>query len=210
MGDQRSRLVTTILHGLAAVVSVLLISETAVTLQRAQTGGVDLKRQQRQREMRETMLRTTEAIAAAERIDPRRVKAAIEQLKQDFKQIQIVRNEMVRDLLAHTPPNYKHISDRAAEINKRAERLKSYLMPLASQDKDKDHNNQIEFNNDEMTDALVRLCNLIVSFVDNPVLKHPEVTDVEQSARAGGDLLSVIALSDNIKRSADRLSKQSR
>jgi hypothetical protein len=192
---------------MAVVVTLLLTADRAVTFQRGQTGGVDLKRQQRQREMRETMLRTTEATAAAERIDPRRVKAAIEQLKQDFKQIQVVRNEMVRDLLAHTPPNYKHISDQAGEINKRAERLKSYLMPQASQDKEKNNNNQIEFNKEEMTDALVRLCNLIASFVDNPVLKQPEVTDVEQSARAGGDLLSVIALSDNVKRSADRLNK---
>ena len=192
----------------AAVVALLAATADKVLAQRPD--NPDLKREQRQREVREANLRNTEATAAIERIDQKRVAAAIKQVKDDFKQIQIVRNEMVRNLLAEKPLDYKLIAGETGEIHKRADRLKTFLMPPIT-DKNKDHQkSQIEFKNDEMKDALVRLCNLIAEFIDNPVLKTPDKVDVEQSAKAGGDLLSIIELSGNIKRSAERLSKQTK
>jgi hypothetical protein len=170
-------------------------------------GPIDPKSASRQREVRETILRNAEVGAEVEKRDQRRIEAAIEQVKQDFKQIQIIRNEMVRDLLANKPLDYKSISDKAGEINKRADRLKAYLMPPAPDDKEKNQKSPSEFNNEEMKGALVQLCNRIAVFIENPVLKTPGINDVEQSAKAGGDLLSIIQLSSNIKRSADRLSK---
>ncbi len=58
-----------------------------------------------------------------------------------------------------------------------------------------------------MKGALVKLCNLIFRFTENPILKKPGTTDVQQSARASADLLSIIELSDNVKKSAERLKK---
>jgi hypothetical protein len=170
-------------------------------------GGPNLKAATRQRELRETILRNAEAGAALEKRDEKRIEAAIEQVQQDFKQIQIVRNEMVRDLLANKPLDYKLISDRAGEIYKRTERLKTYLMPPVPDDKEKNPKSHVEFNDGEMKGALVQLCNRIAIFIESPILKTPGVSDVEQSAKAEGDLLSIIQLSNNIKRSAERLSK---
>ncbi|HEX5733192.1 MAG TPA: hypothetical protein VF131_10180 [Blastocatellia bacterium] len=193
---------------LAAAIALLTTAADSAVAQRPD--NPDLKREQRNREVREANLRNAETKVALERIDQKRVAAAIQQVKEDFKQIQIVRNQMVRNLLANKPPDYNLIADETGEIHKRADRLKTYLMPPVP-DKDKEQpKSQIEFNNDEMKDALVRLCNLIAGFIDNPVLKTPEKVDVEQSARAGSDLLMIIELSGNIKRSADRLSKQTK
>ena len=192
---------------MAAAIALLVATADKALAQRPD--NPDLKREQRQREVREANLRNNpEAKAAVDSIDQKRIAAAIKQVKDDFKQIQIVRNELVRNLLADKPLDYKLIAGETGEIHKRADRLKTYLMPpVANENKDR-QKSQVEFSNDEMKDALVRLCNLIAGFIDNPVLKTPDKVDVEQSAKAGGDLLSIIELSGNIKRSADRLNKQ--
>jgi hypothetical protein len=170
-------------------------------------GGPDIKAGARQREVRETMLRNAELGPAAVKRNEKRIEEAVEQVKQDFRQIQIVRNDLVRTLLADKPLDYKLVSDKAGEINKRAERLKTNLMPIVPEEKEKSTKGQIELNHDEMKGALVELCNQIAFFIDNPVLKAPGTVDVQQSAKAGGDLLSIIELSGNIKRSAERLKK---
>lgn len=195
---------------LAAAVSLAAASAAAATPLQRPAGGPDLKAEQRKREVRETMLRNSELGAAIEKGDQKRIEAAVEQVKQDFKQIQIVRNEIARNILANKPADYKLISGEASEINKRAERLKTYLIPPAAEGKDKAPKSQIEFDGDQMKDALVRLCNLIDSFTENPVLKTIGRVDVEESARAGVDLLDIIELSSNIKRSAERLKKTSK
>ncbi len=203
----RNRSVTCGVCYMAAAAIALLVA-TADNAVAQRPDNPDLKREQRQREVREANLRNTEAKAAIESIDQKRVAEAIKLVKDDFKQIQVVRNEMVRNLLANKPLDYKLIAVETEEIHKRADRLKTYLMPPVPDENKEHHKSQIEFNGDEMKEALVRLCNLIAGFIDNPVLKTPDKVDVEQSAKAGGDLLSIIELSSNIKRSADKLNKQ--
>jgi hypothetical protein len=195
---------------MAAAVSLAAVGAGAAPALQRPAGGPDLKAEQRKREVRETMLRNSELGAAIEKGDQKRIEAAVEQVKQDFRQIQIVRKEIARNILANKPADYKLISGEASEINKRAERLKTYLIPPAAEGKDKAPKSQIEFDGDQMKDALVRLCNLIDSFTENPVLKTIGRVDVEESARAGVDLLDIIELSSNIKRSAERLKKTSK
>ncbi len=209
MRDQRSRSVTRTVCFPAAVIFLLIVATNAASAGQSgrPAGAPDLKRGQREREVRETMLRKSELGAAVETRDQKRIDAAIKQVKEDFRQIQVVRNEMVRNLLAEKPLDYKLISVEAEEINKRADRLKIYLMPPIPDDREKGEKNHVEFNDDEMKGALIRLCNQIASFIENPVLKNPGTVDVEQSTKAGGELLSIIELSGNIKRSAERLNK---
>jgi hypothetical protein len=196
---------------LAAAFSLLIVATDTAQAQRRPDGTIDLKREQHQRDHREAILRTTEAGATIAKIDQKRVEAAIKQVREDFKQIQIVRNELVRSLLAEKPLDYKLISDKTADINKRAARLKIFLIPPSADDKNKDKNQkvQVDLTKEEIKDALIQLCNLVAGFIDNPVLKNPGITDVEQSIKAGGDLLSIIQLSDNIKKSAEKLNKSS-
>ena len=170
-------------------------------------GPPDLKRDQRDREHREAMLRTSETGATIARLDEKRIEAAVSLIKDDFRQLQIVRNEIARYILAEKPLDFRFISNKAGEVNKRTERLRKYLMPPIPEDASR--RRKIEFDDQEMKDVLVQLCRLIDSFVENPILKTPGRVDVEQSTKAGLDLLNLVELSGNIKRSAEQLGKRS-
>jgi hypothetical protein len=212
MKNQLSQFVTTRVFCLPAAVFMMIALANISLAQRPgpPPGSHDLKGEMRRTEVRETMLRKTDTGMAAETVDPKRLEAALEKVKEDFKRIQIVRNELVRSLLANQPLDFRFIGERAEELNERAIRLKSYLMPPVAENKEKGQQQPVELKSEEIKPALVRLCNRIVSFIENPILKNPGLTDVEQSAKAGDDLLNIIDLSSNIKRNADRLNKVSK
>jgi len=189
---------------LAASISLFSGWVGAGLAQERPAGPPDLKRDQRDREQREALLRTTESGVAAARLDEKRIEAAVTLIKDDFRQLQIIRNEIARYILADKPLDLKFVSDKVGEINKRTERLKKYLMPPIPEDPGK---KPVEFDDQEMKDVLVRLCKLVDSFVENPVLYTPGRVDIEQSTKAGSDLLSLVELSSNIRRSAEKLSR---
>jgi hypothetical protein len=157
---------------------------------------------------REAMMRSAEIGSTAEQKNKQRLLAGIEQTKQDFKRIQFVRNNMVDDLVAKRPLDLKQISERADEVNKRAVRLKSYLMPPVPEvEKRTSEEKQVVYTEEELKGALVKLCNSIYSFTANEMFKNPGTLDTQKSMKAGSDLLVIIELSDNIKRTADKLGK---
>jgi hypothetical protein len=208
-----SQSIRDIVYCLAVTVSsLILMASTALAQQPTPgTNPSDVRLEQRERQNREMQLRSAGGMGvAATAIDQQRLNAAIEQVKQDFKRIQVIRNEMVDSLLANKPLNYKHLSEQTGEINKRASRLKTFLMQPTPEDKDKEQKNRAEFTNSEMKGALVKLCNLIVSFTENPILKTPGTVDVQQSAKAGRDLLSIIEISSTLKKSAEKLNQTSK
>jgi hypothetical protein len=202
MREKPARLVTNAVFGIAVTISLMTIASSAL----AQQPAPNPKLRDRQREVREKTLQSTEMPVRPEEENPRLVLARVEEVKEDFRRIQIVRNEMVRILTANKPLDYNVVFDEVGEINKRADRLKKFLLPPIHEDKEK---NQIDFSREEMKGAMVRLCNLIVSFVDNPVLKNPGTTDVQQSTKAGTELLHIVELSGEIKRSAEKLKRTS-
>jgi Spy/CpxP family protein refolding chaperone len=160
---------------------------------------------------REARLRSAEVGATAEQLNKQRLLAGIEQTKQDFKRIQVVRNDMVDDLVAKKPLDFKQISERAEEVNKRAVRLKSYLMPPTPvAEKKPEDEKQVVYTEEELKGALVKLCNSIYSFTGNEMFKNPGTLDAQKSMKAGADLLSIIELSGNVRRSADKLGKSSK
>ncbi|MGB9181408.1 MAG: hypothetical protein WCB68_19415 [Pyrinomonadaceae bacterium] len=161
----------------------------------------------RDRQRREADLRAGDIGVVIAGIQQKKMAASIEQMKQDFKHIQLIRNEMVDDLVAKKPLDYKRISDRTEEVNKRAQRLKTFLMPPKPGEKEETPPTPVELKSEEMTGALVKLCNLIYNFTNNPAIKNADVTDAKDAAKAGTDLLSIISLSNDIKSSAERLSK---
>jgi hypothetical protein len=142
--------------------------------------------------------------------DPRYVQAVLAQVKEDFERIQVVRNGIVRAASAANALDYKFISDAAAEIKKRASRLKSNLALPDHEGDEKVEKNQGEFNKEHMEDALLILCNRIESFVKNPFFETPRVVDIELLTKASSDLKSMVELSGRISKSADRLNKSSK
>lgn len=207
-------------RGLAA--AALLSFAAAGATQAQRTGGAGMgpppdgpsvRREALERQDREAKLRSAEMLRPSGANNRLGVEAAVEQIKQDFTRIQILRNGIVRHISTDGPLDYKFVADEAAEINKRANRLKAYLVPqaveaaAADEKEQKKQQPQVEFDGGQMRGALVTLCKRIESFVENPLFKFTGVVDVEQSAKAGGDLRSIIQLSADLKRSAERLSK---
>lgn len=217
MKHHRSHLITQLSWHLAAAISSLLITAGVALAQQAPGAGPGLagpplgatpKEETQDRQNREFRLRNAERDVARSQVSQQRLKAAIELVRQDFKRIQIIRNEMVDNLVAKKPLDYRLIAEQTGEINKRAHRLKTFLMQPVPEEKEKEQKNEIEYKHDEMKPALVKLCNTIFNFTENPILKTPDIVDVQQSAKAGRDLLTVIELSGNIKRSAEKLGKE--
>jgi hypothetical protein len=162
-------------------------------------------RDQQKREMQ--LRRNAEGAAAAP--DERAVKAAVKQLGEDFRRIQVIRNDVARALVGGRALDYGRVSEQAAEVRKRALRMQTYLALRAAPGAEKasDAETAAPLGEDELKGALVRLCKRIDSFVANPKFKSPEVVNVEGDALAGRDLGEIISLSAAVREGAERMTR---
>lgn len=197
---------------LAATAALLLSASAAVAARQfapapsaRRNSDIERIREQQQREAQ--LRRNPEGVEHPP--DERAVKAAVKQLGEDFRRIQVIRNDVARSLVRGGALEYARVSEQVAEVHKRALRMQAY-MALQRQPKGG------EFFPDEVTratdevelkGALVRLCKKIDSFVANPRFKSPDVLDVDANAKARRDLWEVIALSEGVRESADRLGR---
>lgn len=170
-------------------------------------GNRDPFAESRERQQREAQLRGADIRGGAKPLDRRGAEAAAEQMREDFKNIQLVRNKLARHLLSNKPFDYKFIAGETEEINKRANRLKAYLLREVPDGEKPGQAKQVEITDAQMKDALVTMVKRIDSFTENPVFKVPEVVDVLQSAKANRDLRHIILLSEGISKTAARLSR---
>jgi hypothetical protein len=204
-----------------AAAALLLLTASAVASAQGAPGGagapgrVNPKDDTQGRTNREARLRSAELEATSVQVNQKQLAAAIEQTKNDFKRIQLVRNDLVDLLVSKKPFEYKQLAERADEINKRAHRLKSFLMrppPEATQPPDvkKPADATSVLDEAEMRSSLVKLCNTIHSFTGNPMFKNPDVIDAAQPAKAGSELLAIIDLSESVKLNAERMAKASK
>jgi len=166
--------------------------------------------QDRQRQVDESKLRSAETGVGVEEANQKRLQAAILNMKEDFARIQVVRNDIARNLVAHKPLDFKLVSAQTAEINKRASRLNVYMRARVPEEKEQ--NSSAEFKSEEMIGALVKLCKLIDSFTENPALKNAATIDSkeidkakENKANADRDLLAIIKLSGSLQKKSENL-----
>jgi len=164
----------------------------------------------RQRQIDENRLRNAELNVSAEERNKKLLEAAILNMKEDFTRIQVLRNDIARNLIAQKPSNHKLLSQQTAEINKRASRLNVYMRAHGEEEKE---SSATEIKSEEMVDALVRLCKLIDSFTENPALKNAATVDTkeidkarENKAKADRDLLAIIKLSSSLQKKIESLS----
>jgi hypothetical protein len=162
------------------------------------------------RQASEARLRSAELEAKEERENQKRVDEAIANMKQDFTRIQVLRNDIARDLIAHKPLDYSLINQQTTEIRRRALRLNDYMMARAPETKEPEGTTDLK--NEEMLGALVKLCKLIDSFTENPALKNALTIDAkevekakENKAKADLDLLAIIKLSESLQKTTDSL-----
>jgi hypothetical protein len=160
----------------------------------------------REEQQREMQLRNVET-EAGQPANERTVRAAAKQLAEDFKRIQIIRNDVARAVLSGGALDYNRVAEQTAEVRKRAARMQDYL-GLRAPDKTADGPPpQKEYDGSQMRDALAKLCHRIDSFVANPRFKSPGVADVQATESARRDVQAIISLSADIRGSAERLAR---
>jgi hypothetical protein len=162
------------------------------------------------RQIDEGKLRGAETNAGLEEENQKRVQAAIVNMRDDYKRIQVLRNDIARNLVARKPLEYKLVAEQTSEINKRAGRLNVYMLARVPDEEKPD--NSAELKSEEIVGALVRLCKLIDSFTENPALKNAGTVDLkaadkakDNKANADRDLLAIIKLSAGIQKKSASL-----
>jgi hypothetical protein len=172
--------------------------------------NINPKRADLVRQTNEARLRSLELESGEEAENQKHIQSALANMKQDFTRIQVVRNDIARNLVAHKPLDYSLITEQATEINRRAHRLNVYMLARAPENKEQ--NSVAELKSEDMVGALVKLCKLIDSFTENPALKNAAMIDAketekarEEKAKADGDLLAIIKLSESIEKKSDTL-----
>ena len=214
MGNRREFAARVVCGLLLAVCALTLAAASASAQQGVTPGGPppeglrDPFAEIRERQQREAQLRSAEMLGLAKTTDRRDAEGVVEQLKNDFKSIQILRNKLVRHLKSDKALDYKFIADEAEEIGRRALRLRMNLAPETPAGEKRELEKQVEIADAQMTDALATMCKRIDSFTENPVFKAPNVVDVHQSAKANRDLRHIILLSGGIRRAAERKAKE--
>jgi hypothetical protein len=132
---------------------------------------------------------------------------AFAQIKEDFRRLQVLNNDVMRAVSATREPNYKSISDSAKEIRKRAARLKLNLVfPEAENEQETERLIQTPDTAD-LKPSVAALDTLIFSFVTNPVFKETGVVDARLGVKARRDLEAIIELSEKVRRNAEKISK---
>ena len=129
------------------------------------------------------------------------------QTEQDFNRILLLHNQIVRAVTSDQPLDYAFVSEAAAEIKKRASRLQGTLALKETAEDQKDSAKATE-EGGQLKDALLMLCKEIELFVTNPVIETPGTVNAEQVEKARHDLAAIVRLSGEIKKDADKLSKQ--
>lgn len=196
-------------------VVLLLILSTATLAQRGSRGGsspnMDRARESGVREHQQQLNVLLNSKEPGRTGEERRLQAIIEQTKQDFDRIQVLNRELVNTASAEAAAfNYKSLTDMAAEIRKRARRLKDNIsLPPSDDDQERREKREGEISREEMKDALLMLSKSIVSFTTNPLFQTTNVIDARLGARASRDLEVIVELSAQIKKSAEKLGKSS-
>jgi hypothetical protein len=138
--------------------------------------------------------------------DKRQIEALMAQTEQDFNRILFLHNEIARALTSNKDLDYHFVSDATAEIKKRASRVQSSLFLHLKPEEALELEKSPAPKDLPMKDELIRLCHQIRSFVTNPSIENPNTINAEQMSKARKDLESLIQLSGQIKKDADKLS----
>jgi hypothetical protein len=168
-----------------------------------------MKRAEMAERERTARLRTGGLVSRAD-VDKRQSEASAKAVSQDFRDLQLLRNDIARHLVAGGPIDYGLVADKSGEIHKRANRLKTRLMPAGVEQAGAEQGAEARLEAERMTGALVSLCKLIDRFSKNPVFDMQGVVDVKESTQAGADLESIIELSEAIRKGAQSLEKTAR
>jgi len=127
----------------------------------------------------------------------------VAKLKDDFRRLQTVNNDMMRDVANSLTLDYGRIADAADEINKCATRLKANIAVLATGDTKKDQKPKGS-DEDQLKEYLRRLDESVMSFATDMTL-----VDAKNRGKAAADLSAVLQFSDAVRKIAEKSKKNS-
>jgi hypothetical protein len=136
-------------------------------------------------------------------------KLAYAEIKEDFVKLQETNNVLLEAAFKSLPEGPDPIEKAAAEITRRAERLKvNLVLPLPSEDSHQEEAGaRFEFDGD-LLKGIKALDEHITAFVTNPLFRNPRVLDSKKAMDASAELEQVIDASKSLRRSAEKLKKQ--
>jgi len=169
-----------------------------------QTGGGDPAKAQMQEMTRRELQLHNSGRDNPQPNDPKRSQAMMDQVNEDFQRILTLHNEIVRAISANKSLSYEFISDATGEIRKRSARLQSSLKLERPEPVTGNRLPEAGPKATETKDELILLCQRIESFVSNPIIETPGTVDAQQLEKARRDLASVVDLSSDIKKRADK------
>jgi hypothetical protein len=132
---------------------------------------------------------------------------AYQQIREDYKQIQIVNNDLARSVSGAGPLDFKYVAKAVSEIKSRAARLKENLM-LPEDEKPLERSRlEVGATAPQVKSSLSVLDKLILDFVDNPIFEQARTVDVKQAAKARRNLEEIVEISEQIKKCSEKLKK---
>ncbi len=145
---------------------------------------------------------------AAEARTPEEQKIALEQIADDYKQIQLINNKMMGASMQAGGLNYSNVSQALSEIRKRANRLRSNLrLPGDETETKEDYKRAADAA--QFKSNLLTLDKSIMRFVGNAIFINPDVVNLEEAKKAQRELETIIKNSQLIAKDAEQLNKSS-
>ncbi|HKO35786.1 MAG TPA: hypothetical protein VJV21_04865 [Pyrinomonadaceae bacterium] len=129
-----------------------------------------------------------------------------QRIANDFESLQ-VESTKLRQLMSVAPvPDYPQIRTTAAEVKKRAQRLKSLLSFPEPEKGTQVERSEVSKLHDlrVLTD---RLMTRVEAFAANPVFERVRVFNVTEAERASADIDAVVRMSQDIRKGAEVLRK---
>ena len=135
----------------------------------------------------------------------------LSEIAEDYRDLQQVNNKMMSATMRAPAPDYELINKSAADIRRRAERLRENLvLPAPEAEEEKKPEPKPAEDAAGMKAALLALDRSIMSFVRSPLFKNTDVLDAEVAAQAARDLADVIERSRRAAKDAERLGRKAR
>lgn len=175
-------------------------------------------REAREREVRDNEMRERAFDLRMVEVEARRHPAVrhreprlnIAQIREDFVRIQVVNYELVDEVRRGDGAgalDLKLVAKSVAEIRKLARRLKDNMALPETENVFERPQMEVGPEVVQLKSSLSVLKKLIIGFVNNPIFKEANVVDVQLSAKAKHDLEDIIELSEQIKKSSEKLNK---
>lgn len=201
--------------------AVCVLASASTPLASAQQGGTVVPDRRERQQQRDAMRRPEEVQRRQFALrmlgkqvgrpdEPTEPQMALAQIKEDFWQLQVAVRDMARMVLPEVPLDPKFVAKSAAEIRKRAGRLKFNLMLPEVEKRAKLPEAEAGVEPDQLKASLAALSEMIARFVNNPMFQSANTVGADSGAQARGDLEDIIELSGRVRKSGERLDKAAR